>query len=423
MSTFGEYVRERRLASGLTQARLAELTDYSVVMISKIESGVRCPPPDDIERLAKMSRALGAPVKVLRRHATAFGTQKAPKRLAIMDAAAIAKENKARSKALRERVNKALELARASDHELGSARAAVEESFLEPFEQLAKRVTGYEGTPPPSADGEPQVTSRGKMQEALRAFDGENRGIVGSVIGLASMGAGGGAVAGGAIAGGAYAAAAAFGTASTGTAIATLSGIAASNATLAWLGGGTLAMGGLGVAGGTAVLASIVIAPIAIVGAAVTLTQGHRLKAKQEQRSEELDALERVAKRNDAVIEQYRERAQRVSASLKFAAIRGRVLTKRVDATGGSGELKWSALNDDQRRAFVALAQLLVPVVALLRLPFGLMPRTAGQGLVQVGVAEDFVDSGELEARTPEANEFLEEAIKLAEEQIAASGV
>ena len=46
-----------------------------------------------------------------------------------------------------------------------------------------------------------------------------------------------------------------FGVASTGTAISTLSGAAATNAALAWLGGGTLAAGGGGMAAGNAFLA------------------------------------------------------------------------------------------------------------------------------------------------------------------------
>ena len=49
----------------------------------------------------------------------------------------------------------------------------------------------------------------------------------------------------------------AFGAASTGTAISSLSGAAATNATLAWLGGGSLAAGGGGMAAGTAVLGTI----------------------------------------------------------------------------------------------------------------------------------------------------------------------
>lgn len=78
----------------------------------------------------------------------------------------------------------------------------------------------------------------------------------------------GGAVAGGAVAFGAYSAAGAFAAASTGTAIAGLSGAAATNATLAFFGGGALAAGGFGMAGGACVLGGIVAGPaLAIMGA------------------------------------------------------------------------------------------------------------------------------------------------------------
>ncbi|OCR03733.1 hypothetical protein BA920_07870 [Helicobacter pullorum] len=86
---------------------------------------------------------------------------------------------------------------------------------------------------------------------------------------VASMFAGGiGGIGAGALtAFGAYGATMAFASASTGTAIASLSGVAATNATLAWLGGGSLAAGGLGVAGGAAVLGGLVAGPaIAILG-------------------------------------------------------------------------------------------------------------------------------------------------------------
>ena len=56
---------------------------------------------------------------------------------------------------------------------------------------------------------------------------------------------------------GAYSAASTFAVASTGTAISSLSGAAATNATLAFFGGGSLASGGLGMAGGTAVLGGL----------------------------------------------------------------------------------------------------------------------------------------------------------------------
>lgn len=66
---------------------------------------------------------------------------------------------------------------------------------------------------------------------------------------------------------GAYGSVGMLATASTGTAISTLSGAAATNATLAWLGGGSLAAGGFGMAGGTLVLGGIVTAPaLAVMG-------------------------------------------------------------------------------------------------------------------------------------------------------------
>ena len=69
---------------------------------------------------------------------------------------------------------------------------------------------------------------------------------------------------------GAYSAAGALATASTGTAISTLSGAAASNATLAFFGGGSLATGGLGMAGGAAVLGGLVAGPALLVMGLIT---------------------------------------------------------------------------------------------------------------------------------------------------------
>lgn len=81
---------------------------------------------------------------------------------------------------------------------------------------------------------------------------------------------------------GAYGSVGMLASASTGTAISTLGGAAATNATLAWLGGGSLAAGGGGMALGTAVLGGIVAGPlIAVAGfvmdskAEENLTEAH----------------------------------------------------------------------------------------------------------------------------------------------------
>lgn len=76
-----------------------------------------------------------------------------------------------------------------------------------------------------------------------------------------------GGVAGGLTALGAYGGAMTFASASTGTAIASLSGAAATNATFAFFGGGSIASGGLGMAAGGAILGGLIAGPaIAILG-------------------------------------------------------------------------------------------------------------------------------------------------------------
>ena len=75
----------------------------------------------------------------------------------------------------------------------------------------------------------------------------------------------------------------ALATASTGTAISSLSGAAATNATLAWLGGGSLAAGGGGMAAGTAVLGLVAAAPAAFIGGITVAVIGSKQKTSAKQ--------------------------------------------------------------------------------------------------------------------------------------------
>lgn len=120
----------------------------------------------------------------------------------------------------------------------------------------------------------------------------------------------GGTGAGALVAFGAYGATMTFAAASTGTAIATLSGVAATNATLAFLGGGAIAAGGGGVALGSVVLGGVVAGPaIAILGivmnasASKNLDNAYTNKAQAEKIAEELKVVTTIcggiAKRAD----------------------------------------------------------------------------------------------------------------------------
>ena len=91
-----------------------------------------------------------------------------------------------------------------------------------------------------------------------------------------------------------------FGTASTGTAISALSGAAAQNAALAWLGGGALTAGGSGMAGGSAVLAMAGPVGWTIAGAtlltSIVLFSKNRAKLNK-QKNEEIEAVKKNTER------------------------------------------------------------------------------------------------------------------------------
>lgn len=161
--------------------------------------------------------------------------------------------------------------------------------------------------------------------------DGIERGAIavgsGALVGLAS-----------------YGGVAALGTASTGTAIGALSGVAATNATLAWFGGGSLAAGGFGMAGGIAVLGSFAAASVlAVAGwmwsekareklAHARISLAHAEKAASEMRAAASVArgISKVADESESVLQQLRRRASPVLDDLADVARRNRGVRAHV---------------------------------------------------------------------------------------------
>ncbi|HHF5434407.1 hypothetical protein MY579_01055 [Haemophilus influenzae] len=108
-----------------------------------------------------------------------------------------------------------------------------------------------------------------------------------------------GSLAGLAASGGAYLGVGALATASTGTAISGLSGAAATNATLAWLGGGSLASGGLGMAGGMAVMGGLVAGPLLAIGGSIFASKAAE---KKEEAYENWKKVEAAAEKLKVVV-------------------------------------------------------------------------------------------------------------------------
>ncbi|MGL2798930.1 glycine zipper family protein [Helicobacter pylori] len=122
---------------------------------------------------------------------------------------------------------------------------------------------------------------------------------------LDASGAVGSAIGGGVLAAyGAYAGVGMFAsTATSGVAIAELSGVAATNATLAWLGGGALSVGGFGMVGGMAVLGGLVAGPaLAILGA----LSAAKMEKKRDDAKAYYSQVEVAVKKADVVIDNLR---------------------------------------------------------------------------------------------------------------------
>ena len=148
----------------------------------------------------------------------------------------------------------------------------------------------------------------------------------------AGFGVGTGLSGGAVLAFGAYNGTMLLATASTGTAISSLGGVAATNATLAWLGGGSLAAGGYGMAGGMMVLGGIVAGPALAVF-------GHILGSKGE---EALNNAKRNMEQAITLCDQAELMAAKLKAIEEITALANTVFSKV------SSQLYW-AVSDLKR--------------------------------------------------------------------------
>lgn len=170
-----------------------------------------------------------------------------------------------------------------------------------------------------------------------------------SALESAGVGLGAGLTGGAAAAFGAYSGTMMFATASTGTAIGSLSGAAATKATLAWLGGGAIASGGGGVALGTAVLGGLVAGPaLAIAGyimgnnaesalnkAKANLEEARTYKQKVDVDVAKLKAIQRIATSASNVLSTINNSMRKANGELE-----GVIASHGVD---------WASFGQDQK--------------------------------------------------------------------------
>lgn len=158
------------------------------------------------------------------------------------------------------------------------------------------------------------------------------------------------------------------GFASTGVAIEGLVGVAATNATLAWLGGGALSAGGFGMAGGMALLGGLVAGPaLTVVGFAAAsqaeeaLTNAHEYDANVDVICEKLDA-------GIAILKKSQKRVTEVTNGLHALEDR---LIEEIESfgqlSGRAKTVKYEDLSADARGHFDAMVVLAIALTEVLR--------------------------------------------------------
>ena len=145
---------------------------------------------------------------------------------------------------------------------LGKEKITVLEGSLKEFVELFSMIKNVDFTDSVGLE----ELEKFHIDEKTNIEIDEISGVVSTMAKGALAGVTGGAL----TAFGAYGAAGTFASASTGTAISTLHGAAATNATMAFFGGGPVAGSGLGVAGGMAVLGGLVAGPALLVMGLIT---------------------------------------------------------------------------------------------------------------------------------------------------------
>ncbi|GAA7187199.1 hypothetical protein ID0440_05500 [Helicobacter pylori] len=225
--------------------------------------------------------------------AAGYGVKKG---IDALDADCEADEFIKKAESLKEEAAKRLESAQ-SDCKLALARFGEKKlhvlshtipNFLDHFHRLKRSTIIIEGVN--MQDIQNQVSDAQKITNQYREVDFFDAS--GAVIGSAAAGV--------LAAYGAYTGVGFLASTAGGVAIAELSGVAATNATLAWLGGVALSVGGFGMVGGMAVLGGLVAGPVlAILG----VLSADKMEKKRDDAKAYCSQVEKAVKEADVIVD------------------------------------------------------------------------------------------------------------------------
>lgn len=353
LEALGLVIRERREAKvpTMTQDDLGAAAGYKAgagVSLSRIESGLTRP---GSERFEGIALALGLTTSQLEAEAAKRTLALAKDRgqsLGATGAAAGGERVKDRIKRIQQEIERRTALITELGDGFNAAHDRARDDF---FMKFVKTAYGINGAPQP----DPAVLQDDDAADAQAEANYRLRFTQYGVSHVLAGGAGGafaGAAVGGAAAYGTFMAAVSFGTASTGTAIAGLSGVAASNAALALLGGGTLAAGGAGVAGGAAVLTGIVAAPALLLAIGGLVWMVKRNRKQQQQLTEKLNEADAEIAATQRGFEALINILPRATETLNYIAMHGGHALKRWEDRLGPRPLDWKSMPPDDKQRY-----------------------------------------------------------------------
>jgi len=263
-------------------------------------------------------------------------------------------------------MNKAKKSCQKSLENLGSKKLEALEFGINPFVESFSKIKNVDFKNSVGLNEVKKMSiSKDELAEMIKA---------GSLINEIATGATGGLAAGALAALGAYGAATTFGMASTGAIIGSLSGVAATNATLAFLGGGALATGGtfaFGMAGGMAVLGGLVAGPaLAVMGLVMGSKAEENLENARSNRAE-AEKFEEQCKTAAAMCFSIKDRGDlfagflvELTEQLKSAAETLKSIVMRYQK--GNANVDYRKFSSDEQNSVAAAAALAKAVKSIL---------------------------------------------------------
>ncbi|WP_120337466.1 helix-turn-helix domain-containing protein [Cryobacterium soli] len=347
----GLEIKRLRELSQMNQEDLGAQAGYGKgagVSISRIESGTTRPTkvrlagialalkvtPEQLEDLAKLRALVGEDAG-----------QKA-------DARVRPQAVKDRLKTIQERTKLRTDCVEELGASFNDAHDRARDAYFLRFVDIAK---GIENAPLPKMPPQDELAGSDDDANEARATAAGMSFLSQKITSALVGGAGGaatGAAVGGAAAYAAFTGAAMFGTASTGAAISGLYGIAATNATLAVLGGGTLAAAGGGIAAGSLLLTGIVAAPIAILAAGGLFLAHRRTKTQEVKLNAQLDVAEASLDATQHGFDLLADTLGRATAILEYVGVHAAHALEKWERGLGVRPTTWTSLTVDQQQSY-----------------------------------------------------------------------